>query len=74
MSLENAKWIDVTEKYVGPSKRSDDVCDWCPGCNSKAKFRVTLIGGHKRHLCKKHLPQRLEACGYTHTKVEELSK
>jgi hypothetical protein len=74
MSLENAKWIDVTEKYAKQEKHSDDLCDWYPGCNSKAKFRVTLIDGNKRHLCKRHLPQKLEACDYTHTKVEELSK
>ena len=68
------KWVDVTDSYTDPKERDNTICDWGQGCNSKAKFRVTLSGGHQRHLCKKHLLPRLEACNYTHTKIEESEK
>lgn len=70
-------WIDVTDTYSKPQKPTehiDGMCDWGTGCNNKIKFRVTLYDGHQRYLCDKHLLPRLEACEYTHKKVEELQE
>jgi hypothetical protein len=68
-------WIDVTDKYAKTSEKSyDERCDWASGCGGKVRFRVTLHDGHQRFLCKFHLQQRLEACNYTHIKVEELEE
>jgi hypothetical protein len=69
-------WVDITDKYAKPQQKehTTDMCDWGSGCNNKFQYKVTLRDNQERYLCEFHLPLRLQACDYTHKKIEKLGE